>query len=672
MNRFALLLSLLAILAPRAMAQSAAERGQEVFERSCGVCHGGDGLGGEMAPTLARQARLDDDELSKLIHDGIPARGMPAFTSIAAKDKSDLMTFIRTIRMMQRPAPVSRTVEMMDGKKMTGLVLNESPSDMQLRTGDGRVHVLRTESGKFREATSQADWTTYNGSLTGNRFSTLNQITKQNVSKLAPKWIATMEGTTSHSETTPIVVQGIMYVTSANECWALDAGSGRLIWHFQRQRTQGLIGNAAQGINRGVAWLGDSVFMVTDNAHLLALNRFNGDVQWETIMADWKQNYNATAAPLVADNLVISGTAGGEQGARGFVAAFDPKDGKEVWRFWTVPKPGEPGSETWSGKAIEHPSAVTWMSGSFDAELDMLYWASGNPGPDFSGAEREGDNLYSDCILALDPKTGKMKWYYQTTPHDVHDWDAQEPMVLVDSDWEGKPRKLLLQANRNGFFYVLDRGTGELLRGKPFVQKMNWAKELDSKGKPIPLTLPTGSGPDTTLVCPNIVGASNWYSSAYDPASGYYYVQTIEGCTLYSTKAGQEWEAGKGYSGGSQRNVPNEASHEILRAFDVKTGKVVWEFPQYGFGSSYGGVLGFANGVLIVCGDDGILSALDSTNGKLLWQFQTNVTFKSSPMTYVFDGKQYIAISVGQNILAFGLPDLPQSERKLVESMKQP
>jgi len=218
---------------------------------------------------------------------------------------------------------------------------------------------------------------------------------------------------------------------------------------------------------------------------------------------------------------------------------------------------------------------------------------------------------------------------------------------------------------------VLDRETGELLRGKPFVQKMNWARELDSKGKPISLPLPAGAGPDSTLVCPNIVGASNWYSTAYDPATGYYYVQTIEGCTLYSTKSGEVWEAGKGYSGGSQRNVPNEPAREILRAFNVKTGDMVWEFPQYGFGSSYGGVLGFGTGVLIVCGDDGMLTAVDSSNGKLLWQFQTNVTFKSSPMTYVFDGKQYIAVSVGQNIIAFGLPDQPQKGNGMLQTMKQ-
>jgi alcohol dehydrogenase (cytochrome c) len=658
MKRILPLLTVSVFLSTTLMGQSAMERGRTLFERDCGTCHGGDGLGGEMGPNIAgRQARMNDDQLAKLLHDGLLTRGMPGFPALAGEEKEDLMAFIRTIRMVQRPAPVSRTIELISGEKLSGLVLNESFSDLQLRTTDGQVHLLRTVNGKYREATSQADWTTYNGNTNANRFSALDQITKQNVSKLAPKWITTMDGTTSHSETTPLVVQGIMYVTSANECWALDAGSGREIWHFQRQRTQGLVGNAAQGINRGVASLGDKVFMVSDNAHLLALNRFTGDIVWETEMADWHQNYNATAAPLIADNLVISGTAGGEQGVRGFLAAFDPATGKEVWRFWTVPKPGEPGSETWGGKAIEHPSAVTWMTGSYDPELDTLYWASGNPGPDFSGAERQGDNLYSDCILALDPKTGKLKWYYQTTPHDVHDWDAEEPMVLVDRDWQGSPRKLLLQANRNGFLYVLDRTTGKLLLGKPFVKKMNWAKELDSRGKPIPLQMPAGPGADTTLVCPNIVGASNWYSTAYDASTGYYYVQTVEGCTLYSTKSGEVWEAGKGYSGGSQRNVPNEAPHFILRAFDLKTGNEVWEFPEYGYGASYGGLIEFETGVLIVCGDDGMLTAVDSSNGKLLWQFQTNVNFKSSPMTYVFDGKQYVAVSVGQNILAFGLPD---------------
>ena len=244
-----------------------------------------------------------------------------------------------------------------------------------------------------------------------------------------------------------------MYVTSANECWALDAGSGRPIWHYQRRRTKGIGGSAAGGMNRGVTVAGDRVFMVTDHAHLIALHRGSGELLWETEMADWHQNYYATAAPLVAGNLVLSGTAGGDEGVRGFVAAFDQASGKEVWRFWTVPKAGEPGSETWKGKSIAHPGGCTWMTGTYDPELDTVYWPTGNAGPDFNGDERLGDNLYTDSDIALDAKTGRLKWYFQYTPHDVWDWDAVQTPLLVDADWQGQPRKLLLHANRNGFFY---------------------------------------------------------------------------------------------------------------------------------------------------------------------------------------------------------------------------
>jgi len=659
MKRSICLLSVAVSFAGVGYSQSAAAPGQANFERNCGVCHGGDGMGGEMGPNIAnRQANMSDEQLSNLLRDGLPARGMPGFPNLAGQEKNQLMAFVRTLRPRRRAAPVTRTVDLADGTRLTGLVLNESPADLQLRTADKHVHLLRPiASGKFREATSQTDWPTYNGSTNGNRYSTLEQITKQNVSKLAPKWILSLEGATARGETTPVVVEGLMYVTSGNECWALDAGSGREVWHFQRPRTKGLVGNAAQGMNRGVAWAAERVFMVTDNAHLLALDRFTGDLIWETEMADWHQNYNATSAPLFVDNLVISGTAGGEQGARGFVAAFDPKDGKEVWRFWTVPKPGEPGSETWVGKAIEHPSGVTWLTGSYDPELDTLYWSTGNPGPDYNGEERKGDNLYTSSILALEPKTGKLKWYYQTTPHDVHDWDATEPLVLIDRDWQGSQRKLLIQANRNGFFYVLDRETGKVLLGKPFVQNFNWSEGLDANGRPIPKELPAGPTPNSTRVCPSQNGATNWFSSTYEPATGYYIVQTFEECSIYATRTTEEWQAGRGYSGGSQRMSPADAPHEILRAIDVTTGNVVWEMHETGNASSWGGTIGFGTGVVFVCSDGGMFSAVDASNGKLLWQFQTNAAFKASPMTYVFDGKQYVAINAGQNIIAFGLPD---------------
>jgi alcohol dehydrogenase (cytochrome c) len=639
---------------------NAAAPGQAGFERNCGTCHGGDGMGGEMGPNIAnRLANLSEDQLSTLIHDGVPNRGMPGFPSIAGPEKAQLMTFLRTIRPRRRgAAQVRKTVELENGGQIAGLVLNESPLDMQVRTDDSRVHLLRPASaGKFREVTSQTDWTTYNGDSRANRYSTLSQITPQNISKLAPKWIYTLDGATPRGQTTPVVVQGIMYVTSGNECWALDSGAGREIWHFQRPRTKGLVGNAAQGMNRGVAWAGDRVFMVTDNAHLLALNRFTGELAWETEMADWHQNYNATSAPLVVGNLVVTGTAGGEQGARGFIAAFDSNDGKEVWRFWTVPKPGEPGSETWGGKAIDHPSGVAWLTGSYDPELDTIYWATGNPGPDYNGEERKGDNLYTSSIVALDSKTGKLKWYYQTTPHDVHDWDATEPLVLIDRDWRGSPRKLLIQANRNGFFYVLDRESGKVLLAKPFIQNINWAKELGPDGKPLLLPLPAGPTPNSTRVCPSQDGATNWFSSTYDPRTGYYIVQTFEKCSIFATRTTEEWQAGRGYSGGSQRLAPNETPREILRAIDITTGKVVWELPEMGAASSWGGTLGFSTGVLFFCGDGGILMAIEASTGKPLWNFQTSAQLKASPMTYVFDGKQYIALNAGQNIIAFGITE---------------
>jgi alcohol dehydrogenase (cytochrome c) len=647
-------LPILLITAKPALCQSHPAPGQLTFERNCGSCHGGDGLGGEMGPNIAfRLTRLTDEQLSQLLLNGRPNLGMPGFPNLAGQEKAALMTFLRTIRPLRRPAPAQRTVEVVDGTKLTGLVMNETAADLQMRTLDQQIHLLRPEGNRFREATSQVDWTTYNGDVRGNRYSQLEQIEKRNVARLAPKWVFPMEGVT-RAETTPVVVQGIMYVTSGNECWALDAGAGREIWHFERPRTKGLVGNAAQGFNRGVAWLGDRVFMVTDNAHLLALKRYTGDLIWETEMADWHQNYSATSAPLIADNLVISGTAGGEQGARGFIAAWDPQSGKEVWRFWTVPRPGEPGSETWKGKAIEHPSGVAWLTGSFDPDLDTLYWASGNPGPDYNGEERKGDNLYTSSILGLDAKTGKLKWYYQTTPHDTHDWDATEPLVLIDREWEGRPRKLLIQANRNGFFYVLDRTNGKLLLSRPFANN-NWSKEIGADGKPVLLPPVPGPTPNSVRVCPSQDGATNWFSASFDPRSGYYLVQTFEKCSIYSTRRTEDWEAGRGYTGGSQRLVPGEIPHEILRAIDIRTGKIAWELPETGPASSWGGTLGLATGITVVGSDGGMFTAVDTMTGKLLWQFQTNAAFKASPMTYVFDGKQYVAIAAGQNVLAFGL-----------------
>jgi alcohol dehydrogenase (cytochrome c) len=405
-----------------------------------------------------------------------------------------------------------------------------------------------------------------------------------------------------------------------------------------------------------VAWAGDRIFMLTDNAHMIALNRFNGELLWETEMADWRQNYNGTSAPLAVGNLVISGTAGGDEGVRGFVAAYDQSSGREAWRFWTVPLPGEPGSETWKGRDLEHRSGATWMTGTYDPQLDLVYWPVGNPGPDFDGDERTGDNLYTDSILALEAKTGKLKWHYQFTPHDVHDWDAQEPPVLVDANWQGQPRRLLIEANRNGFFYVLDRASGQLLLAKPFLKKLNWAEDIGKDGRPILKTLPEQPNGDT-YVCPGFQGGTNWFSTSFNPATGLYYLNALERCNVFSKSHG-EWQPGKSYMGGGARPAPGETFEKFLRAINIQTGEVVWEVPQVsGQTTASAGVLSTASGLVFFGENSGTFMAVDASNGKPLWQFQTNSVWKASPMTYMFDHRQYLVIAAGQEILAFALPD---------------
>ena len=552
-------------------------------------------------------------------------------------------------------APARRSVQTTSGQTIDGQVMSEGMQELVLRSDDKQLHLLRKSGDRYRAVTSQTDWPSYNGDYSGNRYTKLSQINKSNVARLGPKWMFPLPDVRT-IENTPVVVDGVMYVSSANECWALDAGSGKTIWHFQRPRTKGVAGNAAGGFNRGVASAGDRIFMLTDNAHIIALNRTTGELLWETEMADWHLNYNGTSAPLAVGNLVISGTAGGDEGARGFVAAFDQASGKEVWRFWTVPKPGEPLSETWKGNSLEHPSGATWMTGTYDPQLDLVYWPVGNPGPDFNGDTREGDNLYSDSIVALEAKTGKLKWYYQFTPHDVHDWDAQEPPVLVDTMWQGKPRKLLLQANRNGFFYVIDRTDGKLLLAKPFLKKLNWAEAIGKDGRPILNTLKENADGET-YVCPGFQGGTNWFSTSFNPATGLYYFNALERCNLFSKRTG-EWQEGKSFMGGAARPAPGEIFQKVLRAVNIQTGEITWELPQVTTGATASaGTLSTASGLVFFGENSGALMAADASTGKALWQFPTNTIWRASPMTYMFDNKQYVAIAAGQSILAFALPE---------------
>ena len=600
---------------------------------------------------VAGIALRSDDELRGIVKDGLPARGMPGFALTDAESRA-LVAFTRTLRPRRESRPPRVSVQTVDGRALEGFALNRSATDLQLLTTERRLLLFRASGDRYRAVTSQVDWPTYHGHLRGNRFSAITEIDATNVARLAPAWVFTLPDA-SRLQVTPLVVGGVMYVTNANECFALDAGSGRRLWHYQRARTKGLAGDAASGINRGVAVAGDRVFMVTDHAHLIALDRFTGDLVWETPMADWRENYGATSAPLAAAGLVFSGVSGGDEGVRGFLAAFDPVTGKEVWRFWTVPKAGEPGSETWQGRDIAHGCAATWLTGTYDPDLDTLFWPTGNPCPDYDGRERVGDNLYSDSILALDPKTGRLKWHFQYTPHDLWDWDAQQPPVLVDTTWQGQARKLLLHANRNGFFYVLDRTDGSMLLARPFVKKLTWASAVDPAGRPVlnPGQTPTVEG---TTVCPAVEGATNWFSTSFSPATGLYYVQALEKCNIF-TRRDETWKPGSWSYGGTTRQVPDEPGEKVLRAIDVATGSVRWEVPQIGPANSWGGTLATAGGLVFFGDDSGTFAAVDASTGARLWQFPTSVLWKASPMTYVFDNRQYIAVAAGPNILAFAL-----------------
>jgi alcohol dehydrogenase (cytochrome c) len=643
--------ALCVVLSTSAIFAQPPDAGRRWFENACARCHGADGNGGERGPAIVRRLALRDDEaLAALVRDGLPAAGMPAFQVPEAEMRA-LVAFLRTLRPSRGREPARITVETTDGRMLQGLVMNQTTVDVQLLSDDHRLHLLRRVGKRYRPVTSQADWPTYHGQLGGNRYTTLDQIDRTNVARLAPRWTYAL-GDTSRLEVTPVVVDGIMYVTSANECHALDAGNGRRIWEYRRPRTKGLAGDAASGINRGVAVAAGRVFMVTDHAHVIALDRFTGALLWDVEMADWRQNYGATSAPLAVGGLVVAGSSGGDEGVRGFVAAFDQATGKEAWRFWTVPKRGEPGSETWKGRDIDHPCASAWLTGTYDPDLDTLYWPTGNPCPDYDGSERIGDNLYSDSILALDPATGRLKWHFQYTPHDVWDWDAQQPPVLVDADWKGQPRRLLLHANRNGFFYVLDRTSGALLLAKPFVKKLTWAREIGGDGRPVlnPGQEPTRDGIE---VCPAVEGATNWFSTSFHPATGLYYVQALEKCTVYTRTPG-EWLAGKSYYGGSTREA-EEPGQKVLRAIDLKTGAIAWELPQTGPAQSWGGTLATASGLVFFGEDGGALMAVDASTGTPLWHFQANTLWKASPMTYMFDGRQHIAVAAGSSILSFAL-----------------
>ncbi len=501
----------------------------------------------------------------------------------------------------------------------------------------------------------RGDWPTYHGQLSGNRHSPLDQVTAANVGQLVRQWSHEMGGRRA-LQATPLVIDGVMYVTAVNEVRALDAKTGRQLWRFGRPQTPGLVptGDPASGINRGVAVLGDRVFLQTDHAHLLALDRRNGELLWDVEMADYRQQYGSTGAPLVVDNLVIAGISAGDEGVRGFLDAYDASTGKRVWRFWTVPARGEPGSETWKGSALEHGCAATWLTGTYDPGARLLYWPTGNPCPDYNGDQRLGDNLYSSSVVALNPANGKLVWYFQFTPHDLHDWDANQPPLLIDASFQGRPRKLLAVGSRNGFFYVVDRITGAFLMATPFVKNITWASGIDSRGRP-QLLPGNDNSEEGVRTCPSMTGAANWSASAYSPATGLFYLMASESCAIFK-KSADGFELGKSFYGGSTQRAAVEGGGKYLRALDLQTGRLVWEVGDISGSVTGSGVLSTAGGIIFY-GDNtrGALVAVDAANGRRLWDFETGEVWKASPMTYAVDGRQYIGVVAGSTVMTFAI-----------------
>ncbi|MBC8875736.1 MAG: PQQ-dependent dehydrogenase, methanol/ethanol family [Planctomycetes bacterium] len=508
-------------------------------------------------------------------------------------------------------------------------------------------------------ADEPGNWLMYSGTYNGQRHSRLRQIDDTNVHKLRVKWVRQFP-TLSWVETTPLVVDGVMYATvPPNEVKALDARTGMEYWYRIHPNAAKLCLCCGK-VNRGVAILGEKLYMGTLDAQLLAIDCRMGRKRWlddHVIVADCEKGHSITAAPLIVKDMVVTGIAGGEFGIRGFLAAYDAKTGKERWRRPTIPGPGEPGNETWAGDSWKTGGAPTWMTGTYDPELNLIYWGVGNPGPDYNGEVRQGDNLYSDSVLALDADTGRIKWYFQFTPHDVWDWDSCQIPVLVDVPFRGKPRKLMLFANRNAFFYVLDRETGEFLLARAFA-KQTWADGIDKKGRPKvrPDKLPSKDG---TLVYPDVSGAANWWSPSYSPQTGLFYQLAFDGaCKYVIGEPEPEPGTGKPYVGGGGMAseylpFPDSSYFSAVRALRVETGEIVWEYRVEPKSSA--GLLSTAGNLVFGGTAKGVFFALNATTGKELWRLDLGARVHAAPISYTVDGKQYVTIAAGNALFTFGL-----------------
>jgi alcohol dehydrogenase (cytochrome c) len=579
-----------------------------------------------------------DDDLRRTITLGVPGTSMPP-TSFTSQQSQMVVAYVRSMR-----------------------TANAHLGEMSATGGAAAPMRAPVTSERLLAAEHEPqNWLTYSGGYASQRHSTLKQLTAANVKNLSMRWIFQVRSFEKF-ETTPLVVDGVMYFTQApNDVIAVEAATGRLIWSYSYQPSAAArlcCGN----VNRGLAILDEALFMATIDAHLIALEAKTGRTLWNVEIADPAAGYSMTLAPLVIKDKVLIGVAGGEYGIRGFIAAMDPRSGKEIWRFYTVAGPGEPGRETWAGDSWQHGGASVWLTGSYDPALNLTYWGTGNPGPDYNDDVRAGANLYSDSVVALDADSGKLKWHFQFSPHDEFDYDAVQVPVLANMDWRSKPRKVMLWANRNGFFYVLDRATGEYLSGKPYI-KLTWAKGLDDQGRPVRGGVrPSAEG---TRVYPGVLGGTNWYSPSYSPRTGLFYVPVWENYYSSFMRFPIEYTPGLRYTGGTPRSPMGrrgvaggpvgEEGYGAVRAIDPLSGERRWEFRMPDFTTS--GVLTTASDLLFTGSRDGYFYALDARNGAMLWKAPVGGPVVAGPMTYQVGGRQYVAIAAGHALFSYALPD---------------
>jgi PQQ-dependent dehydrogenase (methanol/ethanol family) len=682
-----------AILAAPQNPEDAVAAGEAVFfgKGDCSSCHEINGRGGIVGPDLSAAGTRTPEALrAKILNPNAATGGRGGTAPLVVVAKRTDGREIQGVRRGEdtftlQIVDASGQLHLLDKARLTD-IRRESrslmPQDYSTRLTAAELQnllaYLSAQKARDLAKTSMAsipggityerlrnskaepqNWLHYWGDYQGTHYSALKEISVANVSRLQARWSTTL-GTMGTLETKPLVVDGIMYVTAPGMVVALDARTGRQIWSYTRQQKV-RNPNEINPFNRGVAILGNRVFFGTLDAALVALDARTGRTLWETQVADTMLGHTITSAPLVVKDKVVIGVTGGEFGPRGFLDAYDAATGKQVWRFYSVPAPGEFGNDTWKADSWKLGGSPMWLTGSFDTDLNTLFWAVGNPGPQIDRSVRgDGDNLFSDSVVALDPDTGKRKWHYQFTPNDGHDWDSTEDLVLVDRVWHGQNRKLLLHADRNAMFYVLDRTTGKFLQATSFVYQ-NWNSGFDENGRP-KIVPGSNSSPDGSFfVYPTLVGGTNFQAPSYSPLTGWFYLEYSENGQRYAS-APVTYEPGRQYIGRAQGGGPNAPGPNDpppsagIKALDPETGRTVWDF-KINQASLNNGVMATAGGVLFAATREGALIALDAKTGKYLWRFQSAAAMAASPMSYAVDGKQFVAIASGGTIISFALPE---------------